>query len=127
MKHCILQLVCTVIYYSFLLIYFSYYDVCKADTPLIIDTGSQMHRENLEKAFNADYVDDFGMIDKFLTYLNYKHKTWKNNIHNYVPYSTIFKVLVMGNHGWLKKWLRKFLQFIFVYGMQIVLDILHVH
>lgn len=59
--------------------------------PNVVDTGSQMHRENLEKAFNADYVDDVGMIDKFLNYLNCKHKTWKSNTHNYVPYSTIFQ------------------------------------
>src|SRR6266542_2777200 len=56
--------------------------------PNVINTGSQMHRENLERAFNANYVDNLGMIDKFLTYLNHKHRKWKVNTRNYVPYST---------------------------------------
>jgi hypothetical protein len=66
-----------------------------------------MHRENLEKAFNADYVDDFGMIDKFLTYLNCKHKTWKNNIQNYVPYSTIFQSSGYGKSRLVKEVAKK--------------------
>lgn len=34
------------------------------------DTGSEMHKENLRNAFNIDYVDNGGMIEKFLVYLN---------------------------------------------------------
>src|SRR5437016_14049724 len=50
-----------------------------------------MHRENLERAFNVDYIDNAGMKDKFLVYLNRKHKTWNNNTNHCVPYSTIFQ------------------------------------
>src|SRR4051812_41071568 len=60
-------------------------------SPDVIDTGSEMHRENLKKAFNVEYIDNVGMKNKFLTYLNCKHKTWNNNINHYVPYSTIFQ------------------------------------
>ena len=57
-----------------------------------IYTGSEMHKEDLKKAFDIDYVDKNGMIDKFLVYLNCKHKTWNNNnTSHYVPYSTIFQ------------------------------------
>ena len=66
-----------------------------------------MHRENLEKAFNAVYVDNLGMIDKFLTYLNCKHRTWKNNTHNYVPYSTIFQSSGYGKSRLIKEVAKK--------------------
>ncbi|GBC07239.1 hypothetical protein RclHR1_07320012 [Rhizophagus clarus] len=59
--------------------------------PDTVDTSSWMYKENLKKAFNVAYVDNFGMIDKFRLYLNNKHRTWKNNTHNYVPYSTILQ------------------------------------
>src|SRR5437764_5817938 len=59
--------------------------------PDVIDTRYEVHRENLEKAFNINYVDNDGMLNKFMTYLNRKHRTWKDNTRNYVPYSTIFQ------------------------------------
>ena len=71
--------------------------------PDVIDTRYEVHRENLEKAFNITYVDNDGMLNKFMTYLNRKHRIWKNNTCNYVPLVQYFKVLVMENHDWLKK------------------------
>ncbi|CAG8625536.1 14490_t:CDS:2 [Funneliformis mosseae] len=76
-------------------------------SPNVIDTGSEMHRENLEKAFNVDYIDNFGMKDKFLTYLNRKHKTWNNNTNHYVPYSTIFQSSGYGKSRLIKEVARQ--------------------
>src|SRR5436190_13987740 len=53
--------------------------------PGTIDTGSEMHKESLRRAFDVEYLDKNGMIDKFGTYLNSKHRTWKNDIRHYVP------------------------------------------
>ena len=41
----------------------------------IVDIGPEMHKENLRKAFDVEYLDKNGMIGKFETYLNSKHKT----------------------------------------------------
>ncbi|CAG8464774.1 6655_t:CDS:2 [Diversispora eburnea] len=72
-------------------------------SPNTIDTGSEIHKENLEKAFNVDYVDHDGMINKFLIYLNRKHKTWNNNTNHYVPYTTIFQSSGYGKSRLIKE------------------------
>ncbi|CAI2170008.1 6307_t:CDS:2 [Funneliformis geosporum] len=56
-----------------------------------VDTGSEIHKENFRNAFDVEYVDNNNIIKNFLVYLNRKHKTWKSNTHDYVPYSTIFQ------------------------------------
>jgi hypothetical protein len=72
-------------------------------SPDVIDTGSEMHRENLKKAFNVDYVDNNKMKDKFLNYLNCKHKAWFNNTNHCVPYATIFQSSGYGKSRLIKE------------------------
>jgi hypothetical protein len=72
-------------------------------SPNVINTGSEIHKENLERALNVDYVDNAGMVDKFLIYLNRKHKTWNNNTNHYVPYATIFQSSGYGKSRLIKE------------------------
>src|SRR5581483_4138503 len=72
-------------------------------SPDVIDTKSGIHRENLEKAFNVDYVDNNNMIEEFLFYLNRKHKKWYKNTNHHVPYSTIFQSSGYGKSRLIKE------------------------
>src|SRR3954451_23294412 len=76
-------------------------------SPGTIDTGPEMHKESLRKAFDIEYLDKNGMINKFATYLNSKHRTWKNDIHHYVPYTTIFQSSGYGKSRLVKEMARR--------------------
>src|SRR5204863_6939806 len=71
--------------------------------PGTIDTGSEIHKENLKNAFNVNYVDNNRMIENFLAYLNRKHKIWNDNTNHYVPYSTIFQSSGYGKSRLIKE------------------------
>ncbi|PKC56318.1 hypothetical protein RhiirA1_429196 [Rhizophagus irregularis] len=71
--------------------------------PGVIDTGFETHRITLEEAFSYQFKDPHGMKKNFMNYLNEKHKAWKRNINNYVPYSTIFQSSGYGKSRLIKE------------------------